>query len=142
MLYHSKDNCWTMSLITPSRGAGAQKAGARRLEINKIYANPLPLLFIESPPSRVRSILGLLGLSLTQVENPHCEGVFDPITRSVWVTNHEHSMVLWRRGFFGKGDLSRSEPSWLARQINIRKSGGKRMYIQKYFSASCSPLLH
>ncbi|KNZ75114.1 putative tRNA-splicing endonuclease subunit sen2 [Termitomyces sp. J132] len=32
-------------------------------------------------------------------------------------------MLLWRRGFFGKGDLSRSEPSWLARQINIRKAG-------------------
>ena len=120
-----------MSLINPSSQpkGGAQKGGARRHEVNKIYANPLPLLFIEPPPSRVRSILGLLGLSLTQVENPHCEGVFDPVTRSVWVSNHEHSMVLWRRGFFGKGDLSRSEPSWLARQINIRKSGGKRMYL-------------
>jgi tRNA-splicing endonuclease subunit Sen2 len=125
-----------MSLINPSsqpRAAGAQKGGARRHEINKIYANPLPLLFIEPPPSRVRSILGLLGLSLTQVENPHCEGVFDPITRSVWVSSHEHSMILWKRGFFGKGDLSRSEPSWLARQMNIRKSGGKRMYIPFFF---------
>ena len=131
-----------MSFINPSsqpRG-GAQKGGARRHEANKIYANPLPLLFIEPPPSRVRSILGLLGLSLTQVENPHCEGVFDPTTRSVWVSNHEHSMVLWRRGFFGKGDLSRSEPSWLARQINIRKNGGKRVYIHVYvFSVSCWP---
>lgn len=133
-----------MSLINPSsqtRGAGAQKGGARRHEINKIYSNPLPLLFIEPPPSRVRSILGLLGLSFTQVENPHCEGIFDPITRSVWVSNHEHSMVLWKRGFFGKGDLSRSEPSWLARQINIRKSGGKRVYIQISSSVSCSPWL-
>ena len=38
-------------------------------------------------------------------------------------------MVLWRRGFFGKGDLSRSEPSWLARQLNLRKSAGKCVYI-------------
>jgi tRNA-splicing endonuclease subunit Sen2 len=122
-----------MSLINPSsrpRGTGAPKGGARRHESNRIYANPLPLLFIEPPPSRVRSILGLLGLSLARVENPYCEGVFDPITRSVWVSNHEHSMILWRRGFFGKGDLSRSEPSWLARQINIKKSGGKRMSIR------------
>ncbi|KAG5637787.1 hypothetical protein H0H81_003179 [Sphagnurus paluster] len=36
-------------------------------------------------------------------------------------------MLLWRRGFFGKGDLSRSEPSWMARQINNRKTGGKQM---------------
>jgi tRNA-splicing endonuclease subunit Sen2 len=108
------------------RGGGAHKSGGRRYENNKIYADPLPLLFVEPPPSRIGSILGLLGLSLTRIENPHCEGIFDPVTRSVWVSNPEHSLILWRRGFFGKGDLSRSEPSWLARQINIRKSGGKR----------------
>ena len=113
-----------------SRGAGAQKGGGRRYENNKIYADPLPLLFVKPPPSRIGSILRLLGLSLTHIENPHCEGIFDPVTRSVWVCNPEHSLILWRRGFFGKGDLSRSEPSWLARQINIRKSGGKRaVYI-------------
>ncbi|PPQ79663.1 hypothetical protein CVT25_003237 [Psilocybe cyanescens] len=118
-----------MSLITPSsrsRGGGG-KGGARKHENNRIYANPLPLLFVEPPPSRIGSVLGLLGLSLTRVENPHCEGIFDPITRSVWVSNPAHSLILWRRGFFGKGDLSRSEPSWLARQINIRKSGGKQL---------------
>ncbi|KAF8199141.1 hypothetical protein BJ912DRAFT_1020401 [Pholiota molesta] len=97
-----------MSLITPSPqsrgGAGAAKGGARRYENNRIYAHPLPLLFVEPPPSRIGSVLGLLGLSLAR-----------------------HSLILWRRGFFGKGDLSRSEPSWLARQINIRKSGGKQL---------------
>ncbi|KAF8159788.1 hypothetical protein B0H34DRAFT_748609 [Crassisporium funariophilum] len=119
-----------MSLITPSsrpRGGGAHKGGARRYENNRIYGNPLPLLFIEPPPSRTQSVLGLLGLSLTRVENPHCEGVFDPITRSVWVSKSEHYLILWRRGFFGKGDLSRSDPSWLARQMNIRKTGGKQL---------------
>jgi len=134
-LYHFKvssaetNTCPIFMSSSRSKGTGAQKGGARRHEINKIYTNPLPLLFIEPPPSRVQSILGLLGLSLTRVEYPHCEGVFDPITHSVWVSNHDHSMILWRRGFFGKGDLSRSEPSWLARQINIRKSGGGRMSI-------------
>lgn len=116
-----------MSLITPNtQSRGSQKIGARKQENNRIYAHPLPLLFIEPPPSRIGSVLGLLGLSLTRIENPHCEGVFDPVTRSVWVLRHEQSMILWRRGFFGKGDLSRSEPSWLARQINIRNSAGKR----------------
>ncbi|PPR01452.1 hypothetical protein CVT26_015085 [Gymnopilus dilepis] len=119
-----------MSLIGPSsrpKGSGAQKGGARKQENNRIYANPLPLLFVEPPPSRIGSLLGLLGLSLARVENPHCEGIFDPVTRSVWVSKPEHHLILWRRGFFGKGDLSRSEPSWLARQINIRKSGGKQL---------------
>jgi hypothetical protein len=51
----------------------------------------------------------------------------------MWLPNQfgsfsqKHAMVLWRRGFFGKGDLSRSEPSWLARQISNRRAGGKRV---------------
>ncbi|KAF9054568.1 hypothetical protein BJ165DRAFT_1399763 [Panaeolus papilionaceus] len=120
-----------MSLITPTNrrnGSGSQhKAGGKRSDNNRIYAHPLPLLFLDPPKSRITSVLGLLGLSLTRVENPHCEGIFDPITRSVWVAKPEDSTILWRRGFFGKGDLSRSEPSWLARQLNIRKNGGKQL---------------
>lgn len=104
----------TMSMITPSsRSRGPNKGGARRNENNRIYANPLPIIFVQPSSSRLRSVIGLLGLSLTEVVNPHCEGIFDPITRSVWVSNTRDTMLLWRRGFFGKGDLSRSEPSWL-----------------------------
>ncbi|KAF8075083.1 hypothetical protein FPV67DRAFT_1407983 [Lyophyllum atratum] len=117
-----------MSMITPSsRSRGPNKGGARRNDNNRIYANPLPVIFVEPPPSRLRSVMGLLGLSLTEVVNPHCEGIFDSTTRSVWVSNPKDTGLLWRRGFFGKGDLSRSEPSWLARQINIRQTGGKQM---------------
>ncbi len=57
----------------------------------KLYANPLPIL-------------------------SHCDGSFDKLTKSVWVTKREDALTLWRSGFFGKGDLSRSEPSWFARQ--------------------------
>ncbi|KAF5373245.1 hypothetical protein D9615_007437 [Tricholomella constricta] len=117
-----------MSMITPSsRSRGPNKGGARRNDNNRIYANLLPVTFVEPPRSRIRSVLGLLGLSLTEVVNPHCEGTFDSTTRSVWVSNSKDTMLLWRRGFFGKGDLSRSEPSWLARQINNRQAGGKQM---------------
>ncbi|KAI0060932.1 tRNA-intron endonuclease catalytic domain-like protein [Artomyces pyxidatus] len=70
---------------------------------------------------------GILGISQHRVVNPHCEGILDPPTRSVWVTNSTDAKILWRRGFFGKGNLSRSEPSWLARQINARHAAGKYM---------------
>ncbi|KIL00730.1 hypothetical protein PAXRUDRAFT_821310 [Paxillus rubicundulus Ve08.2h10] len=112
-----------MSLIQPaSRSKSHQKSSARRTENDRIYANPLPIILIEpSQPSLLHKALGLLGVSVTQVLNPHCEGVLDVATRSVWVLNMKDAMVLWQRGFFGKGDLSRSEPSWLARQINARK---------------------
>ena len=45
-------------------------------------------------------------------------GVLDEPSRSVWVIDQEQQMTLWRKGFFGKGSLSRSEPSWLKREIN------------------------
>ena len=125
-----------MSTITPSsRTRGPFKGGARRNENNRIYANPLPVIFSNPPPSRLRSILSFVGLSLTDVANPHCEGIFDPTTRSVWVYDPKHSKLLWQRGFFGKGNLSRSEPSWLARQLNIRRSAGKRVSI---YQSSCT----
>ena len=116
----------SMSSIAPNRQKGSQKSGARRAENNRIYAHPLPLAFFApDAQSRLGHVLGLFGYSSTRLENPHCEGIFDPATRSVWITNQKDSMILWRRGFFGKGDLSRSEPSWLARQINARKAAGK-----------------
>lgn len=114
-----------MSLVQPNtRPKASQKAPGRRSENNRIYANPLPIIFADEPehPSVLHKALGLLpGISLTRILNPHCEGVFDATTRSVWVTDMKHAMTLWQRGFFGKGDLSRSEPSWLARQVNARK---------------------
>ncbi|KAJ7743122.1 hypothetical protein B0H16DRAFT_1013982 [Mycena metata] len=118
-----------MSLIKPSgrKGPVSGKAAGRRNDNNRIYGCPLPIVFWYPPPTRVRSILGLLGLTLTKVETPQCQGVFDEATRSVWVSSKNDSTILWRRGFFGKGDLSRSEPSWLARQINSRRSGPNRL---------------
>ncbi|KIK56665.1 hypothetical protein GYMLUDRAFT_76019 [Collybiopsis luxurians FD-317 M1] len=127
----------------PNKGGGA-----RRNENNRIYAYPLPLIFSDSSSSpssssssspsslstttnRVRrSLLGLIGLSTTKVLNPHCEGYLDVSTRSVWVVTHRDAEILWRRGFFGKGNLSRSEPSWFVRQMkdrNTRRVGGSTM---------------
>lgn len=111
------------AISNKNRNRGPGKFGGKRGENNRIYANPLPLLFPD-PPSRVASVVGLLGLSLAPIENPHCTGVFDDATRSVWICNSHDSTILWRRGMFGKGDLSRSEPSWLARQTNLRNLQG------------------
>jgi len=96
------------------RPEGKKGGGSRRAENNKIYAHPLPLVFSQSYVA--------LGLSRPIVLNPCCEGHWDPLTRSVWVTNPKDSAILWQRGFFGKGNLSRSEPSWFSRQINVRRA--------------------
>ncbi|KAL1731146.1 hypothetical protein EV714DRAFT_283643 [Schizophyllum commune] len=125
-----------MSLIGPSTrgrgGGGPGKGGARRADNNRVYGNPLPLLFVEpDPPRRILErltpggILHSLGLRPTEVINPHCEGVFEAATKSVWVTDMRSVLILWQRGFFGKGHLSRSEPSWLARQVNDRRAAAQ-----------------
>jgi tRNA-splicing endonuclease subunit Sen2 len=102
-----------------------KKGGRKRNENNIIYANPLPITFSRIENSFVVTALGIFGVSPSRVLNPQCEGTFDPTTRSVWITNPRDSMVIWRRGFFGKGNLSRSEPSWLVRQSHIRTTTGK-----------------
>lgn len=124
------------------RGRGNRKGGARRNEANKNYADPLPVLLdIERAQSSyasrcTTSFLGLFGLTMIHIKTPYIEGTLNMPTKSVWITNSADAMVLWRRGFFGKGSLSRSEPSWLARQINQRtaKATGS-MYL---LMTSCS----
>lgn len=109
------------------RQRGNAKAGARRNANNQIYGYPLPLILESSlNDSYLRkctaSFLGLFGYSITRISKPQLEGVLDTASRSVWIQNSSDAMLLWRRGFFGKGNLSRSEPSWLARQINQQKT--------------------
>ena len=115
------------SLIQPSsRSKSSQKSSARRTENNRIYAHPLPIILSEpSQPSFLRKTLSLFGVSVPDILNPHCQGVLDIATHSVWVPDTKDAMVLWQRGFFGKGDLSRSEPSWLARQRNAQQLAKK-----------------
>jgi tRNA-splicing endonuclease subunit Sen2 len=105
----------------------ASKGRGRQKELNRIYAYPLPILFSPSDPSSSRvPHVGLFASWQSRVENPQCEGIFDPYTRSVWVVNSAHSMLLWQRGFFGKGSLSRSEPSWLVRRIHEQQQKAKK----------------
>lgn len=53
------------------------------------------------------------------------EGLFSPDTRSVHVTDVRSIRGLWEQGFYGKGTLSRSEPSWLDREKTKRGNKGK-----------------
>jgi tRNA-splicing endonuclease subunit Sen2 len=106
---------------------GGQAKGRRDNQRNRIYANPLPLLIERTgnPHSWSSHALGLLGLTVARISNPNCEGVLDLATRSVWIVNKRDTVILWQRGFFGKGNLSRSEPSWLTRRIAQLKGPGK-----------------
>ncbi|KAF8328447.1 uncharacterized protein EI90DRAFT_3065397 [Cantharellus anzutake] len=87
---------------------------------NQLYAYALPIIPQPSTSILSKTLTGVLGPSFARVSvlNPRCIGVFDIGTRSVWVTNAKDTEALWQRGFFGKGNLSRSEPTWLNRRVN------------------------
>ena len=103
---------------------------ARAQALNAKYGSPLPILLPNSSTGnngqkgKSKSVFAAYTSSFTaQVEVPKCTGVFDPITRSVWVVERDDMDILFRRGFFGKGTLSRSEPSWRERRVDLVKGG-------------------
>ena len=103
---------------------------ARQQALNAKYGSPLPILLPNSATAmngqkgKSKSILSAYTSSFTaHVEVPKCTGVYDPVTRSVWVVDREDMDILFRRGFFGKGTLSRSEPSWRERRVDLVKGG-------------------
>ncbi|KIM32860.1 hypothetical protein M408DRAFT_326578 [Serendipita vermifera MAFF 305830] len=99
-----------------------------RLENERIYGQPLPR---RTPKNW---LFELLGSWYPQDTDDTVIGVLDAPSRSVWVFDQEQQMTLWRKGFFGKGNLSRSEPTWLKREINrlqVEKKGGKELTAEE-----------
>lgn len=92
----------------------------------QIHALPLPLNIYALPPLIPHNPLSVLQIVLTYLvhlvapptSHPKLlyQGFLSPETHSVHVIDEATIRVLWERGFFGKGSLSRSEPSWLNRE--------------------------
>ena len=99
----------------------------------QIHSKPLPLDVHPLPafhPTHPISLLRLAYAFLSQLISPptsHPEhlfiGYFSPESRSVHITDPAQVRALWEMGFFGKGTLSRSEPSWLEREKAKSKAG-------------------
>lgn len=101
---------------------------ARYAANNRKYGTPLPILFPSSPSSSSTSSKSILtsflpSLSSVRIEIQHITGEYDPITGSVWITDPQMMDLAFQKGFFGKGSLSRSEPSWRARRVGLLKGG-------------------
>lgn len=89
-------------------------ASHKRTRGPSLYSNLLPLL--PAKPSFLTSFLS--SLPLLSLSPPQIQAVYDEMTKTVWVQGDADMVMLWRRGFFGKGTLSRSEPSWKRRVEN------------------------
>lgn len=94
--------------------------------IHQIYALPAPIRTFPLPtfyPNNPVSLFHVLSAWLSQTLSPppaepaviH-HGVWSEATTSVHVTDERSMRALWEQGFYGKGNLSRSEPNWLKRE--------------------------
>lgn len=113
----------------PAPGGYQGKGGPRekRAEKERKFGTPLPLLLRESPlhPNHGKPSLFSLGIlsPAAAVQVPNCIGVLDTASGSVWVEDAEDMRILFNRGFFGKGSLSRSDPSWRDRRVELLRGG-------------------
>lgn len=107
----------------------------RHLANLRKYGSPLPIILPQqSHPNQSKPFLttylpSFLSSSAS-IECPTCTGSYDPVTRSVIVTNKADIDILFCRGFFGKGTLSRSEPTWRERRLDLLRGGGSECSLR------------
>lgn len=96
-----------------------------------LHRFPLPVNVAAVPPVIPHNPLSIISVALSYLTfllSPPRQQVhsafFDLATSSVHVTDERAIQALWQMGFFGKGSLSRSEPSWLEREKKRRGSLG------------------
>lgn len=97
-----------------------------RPNVKQIYALPLPINVYALPPLIPHNPFSVLQFALTYLiqivvpptSHPQVlyQGFLSPETHSVHVLDADTIRIFWERGFFGKGSLSRSEPSWFERE--------------------------
>lgn len=105
------------------RGNGRKGRGgnhsAYRAQLNHTYRHPLPLILLNDTTATPKTFSPSLSALRSHVASglaPEVKGVWDEMTGSVWVADPEGTLALWTRGNFGKGSLSRSEPTYLQRR--------------------------
>lgn len=91
-----------------------------RRRLNDVYKYPLPVAVRPFPPVIPHNPLSLIWLIWefiypTQPDRVVVTGKLDNATKYVKVEGEQAMQVLWSMGFFGKGTLSRSEPTWYTR---------------------------
>ncbi|KIW13543.1 tRNA-intron endonuclease [Exophiala spinifera] len=115
------------TVTTPKAPPAKPQKRPRRPNYNYIHRNllpievhPLPVLIPHNPLSLVAIALSYLTQILAPPRRPTYKGYFSSATSSIHVTDAETIRKLWEMGFFGRGSLSRSEPTWLD---NRKKQG-------------------
>ncbi|KAK2057007.1 tRNA intron endonuclease [Colletotrichum caudatum] len=109
-----------------SASGSTTTARPKGLPLYKIYELPAPIRTFPLPsfyPNNPISLFHVLFAWAKQSLFPppaepsivH-EGIWSPESKSVNIIDEKSMRALWEQGFYGKGNLSRSEPNWLKRE--------------------------
>jgi len=107
----------TVKPLTPKRPK------TRKPNYNLIHKDALPVTLYQAPPLIPHNPISILHhiylffFPPIVSHTPSYTAVFSLETSSVIVKDAQAILDLWRRGFWGKGSLSRSEPTWLQREL-------------------------
>ncbi|KAF6837999.1 tRNA intron endonuclease [Colletotrichum musicola] len=106
--------------------AGSSTPRPRGPPLHKIYELPAPIRTFPLPsfyPNNPISLFHVLYAWTKQTFFPPpaepsvvYEGIWSPQSKSVHIVDEKNMSALWQQGFYGKGNLSRSEPNWLKRE--------------------------
>ncbi|KAH8733840.1 hypothetical protein BGZ61DRAFT_344138 [Ilyonectria robusta] len=111
---------------SPTSTTAEPRPQQRGPPLHQIYARPAPIKTFPLPafyPNNPISLFHVAYAWLGQLWSPppaepsvvH-EGVWSPATCSVHILDENSTRAFWEQGFYGKGNLSRSEPNWLKRE--------------------------
>lgn len=141
----SYNNAAESSKAGGARGSAPRVTGAGKkatAQKNQLYTKPIPAaLDVASQPAQAQTAsegtlwsalytlltLGFYSPSSTpsSAARPSQKGKekvsvhYDRQLQTIWVEDLDEGIrLLWQRGFFGKGNLSRSEPTWRQRKVN------------------------
>lgn len=91
---------------------------------------PLPVKVYSSASLYDRLIQLFLQIcSMKPSPEPSCTGIFMEFGKFIWVQKGQDQ--LYKQGFFGKGDLSRSEPTWLKRTVEQNKNSLEEITVER-----------
>lgn len=85
-----------------------------------VQAHSVPSVIPHNPISLISVALSYLTFLFSPPRQEVYSAYFDAAVSAIHVTDEKSIRALWEMGFFGKGSLSRSEPSWLVREKKRR----------------------
>lgn len=104
------------------------KRAARNAKRREYYSDPLPFS-PAPPPFNIFTLSTYKSLFSTPAPAKPYVAVWCPATKSVNVFSDVEGEDIWRRGMWGKGTLSRSQPTWRQRKTK-EMTGGVQLNLE------------